>query len=154
MTKTKKCPKCSKELGQRTRTCACGHKFSFVKKIKNPKKCPQCFIDLKPRARKCKCGYEYPKKNKKKFEEIVDWKKLKDGSIIYLKKTSRGPYYKGENGPILMAYRGKFIVKQIHKEGIVGYSSSTGWAYIYMGKKKYIESTGIYRRPHRIYKKI
>lgn len=118
------------------------------------KNCPQCTGLLKLKARVCKCGFRYILKKKSPLQEIQDWQTLKEGSIIYLTKKSRGPYYQGEMARIPMSYRGKFTVRFLKEKGIIAYSSAAGFAYIYMGEPYLCPDTAIYNRKYRIYKRI
>lgn len=121
-------------------------------KIKRIKVC-LCGEEVGRKVRTCKkCGHTFEFKKVGRYEEIKDWKSLKDGSIIYLRKGSRGPYYMGEKSKILMGYRGKYVVKHIVDNGLEAYGG-VGFAFIYMGPTKYNEETGIYSRRYRLYKK-
>lgn len=121
-------------------------------KIKRIKLCP-CGKEVGRKVRACKdCGHKFEFKKVGRYEEISDWKKLKEGSIIYLRKGSRGPYYMGEKGKILMGYRGKFTIKHVIDNGLEAYGGE-GFAFIYMGPTKFSEDTGIYSRRYRLYKK-
>jgi hypothetical protein len=160
MAKIKICG-CGEKMGTKTRTCKkCGFKFEFKKIIINGKKCPQCTELLKPRAKECnKCNYKYPIKQNKKYEEIIDWKKLKAGQTIILKSGSKGPYFQGESGRLLVGYRGKFIISKIEENAIIAYgydrtTGSDGIAYIYMGPNFFSEKTSIYKRKYKLFKKI
>ena len=153
--KIKICPDCSLKQGQKTKTCKkCNHKFTFTKKITNGKKCPQCSQPLKKRAKNCeKCQYTYPIKNKKKWTEIKDWKKLKINEIFYLIKRSGGPYYLTQTDEkIDMFERGRFKVRQICDKGISAHSEC-GLAFIYLGPEYICPMTNLTQQPYKIFKK-
>lgn len=160
--KKKLCPDCDLELGAKVRTCPdCEHKFTFEKVILNGKNCPNCNTVLRKRAKECnKCQYLYPIK-KKGYEEIVDWKQLKRGDSIHIRKGGLGPYYITETDggypsgtKFLMGYRGQFNVLEVMKDGIRCYGSKEGGlCFIYMGRKVKCESTGIIRRKHKLWRK-
>lgn len=155
--KTKECPSCNKKgLGQKVRKCPkCAHQFVFERKIIGPsKRCPNCNTELKKRARICyKCRFEFLKVKKNgEYERIKNWRGLKEGSIIYLKKGSRGPYFPTENDKILMASRGKFVVGQVRDNGLTVYSRM-GMEFLYMGREYTCDVTGLVKRPYRIFKK-
>lgn len=123
--------------------------------IKKTKLCPDCNTEVQGRkTRTCpKCGHKFVFK-KGKWEIIKQWKTLKKGDTFYLKSGSKGPYFNGENGMILMGYRGKFVVRHLDTNGIEAYSSHTGFAFIYMGPDFYNINTGIHRRKYILFKRI
>lgn len=124
-----------------------------VKTIKRIKTCPSCQLEVGRKTRTCSCGHKFLFVKKGKWEIIKKWKMLKRGDHFWLKSGSKGPYFKGENGIILMGYRGKFTVRNLDVNGIEAYSSHTGFAFVYMGPDFYCENTGIHRRKYILFKK-
>lgn len=120
---------------------------------KRIKKCPGCNNEVGRKVRTCDCGHKFTFQKLSRFEEIKDWKNIKPGTTIILRKGSKGPYYIGEKGKIPMGYRGQFHIKNVETNGLVGYSQTSGFAFIYMGPNEYIEDTGIYRRRYKLFKK-
>lgn len=160
--RVKNCPDCKITIGAKTKTCKCGHRFEFKTQIKNAKKCPNCTQQLRPRAKECfKCQYQYPIK-KKGYEEIMDWKKLKRGDVIYIRKGGQGPYYITDTDgsqpagtKFIMGYRGQFKVLEVMKDGLRCYGAKEGGlCFVYMGKKFKCESTGIIKRKHKLWRKV
>tara|TARA_B100000282_G_C31519241_1_gene393120 strand:+ start:219 stop:650 length:432 start_codon:yes stop_codon:yes gene_type:complete len=102
--------------------------------------CSKCNTVNGVRSFNCKnCGhaFEMKKARKKKREEIVtDYTSLKKGDIINVVGGS-GSYYTGEDGERhYMVDRGEYQVQGIKDEGILAYSTTGGYNYIYMGKER------------------
>jgi len=128
------------------------------------KTCVECQGSNGPRAFDCKhCGAPFvvktKKRRKRKMWEECNWRELRVGDIIKVKSGS-GPFWSniitGEMQ--LMGVYGVFVVNKIYPDGIGAYphknKAHSGYCFIYMGKRKYNETTGIERRPHKIKKFI
>lgn len=127
------------------------------------KKCPKCKKVNASRQRVCKhCSFEFISKNIPVKSEVKNWKELEIGSYIKIIQGT-GPYFiaKRENDEckvgerICMGDTGVFKVIKIDKNGIVAFGATNknaGYTYLYMGKAKYSEITGIFSEPYRIKK--
>jgi len=121
----KECPDCGLSVGVRTKNCPdCGWKFRIIKRGPKPKQ--------------------------------INWKELKRGDIIKCVQGT-GPYWLSpEDGERFgFNFRGKYVVNFLDKDGIGAYPykgnrTESGFCFIYMGKVKYNEKTGIHNRPHKV----
>lgn len=124
-------------------------------KIKRIKLCV-CQKEVGRKVRTCPhCGHKFEFKKLGKYEEIKNWKQLLPGDIFYINKGGLGPYYITQTEEkILFGYRGKFKVLNLDKDGIISYSAKNACCFIYMGKKCQSEMTGIFKRKHKLWKRI
>jgi len=126
--------------------------------MKGKKVCPECDTFNGPRAFNCKkCGHAFklrkPRKRKRK-ELIEDYTSLEKGDTIYVVGGS-GTYYTSDNGEKqYLTDRGEYKVYSLKQDGILAYSNTGGYNYLYMGKtmkSKLLDN--ITKAPCRILKK-
>jgi len=134
-----------------------------MKLKRGQKLCKQCKSINAARQRVCiVCKKPFQLKNKPIKNEIKDWKSLQKGDAFRV-INGTGPYYilkrdcsEGEQGDrLFMGAKGKYVVKDIADHGIHAWSiTSRGnyYEFVYMGNDQFVESLGIYKRPHRIVK--
>jgi hypothetical protein len=126
----------------------------MAKKRKQPlKSCPDCQEQCHARLATCKkCGYVFYKK-KKRF--IENWREeLSPGDHVRVVGRS-GTYYIKESGEkIYFTNPGVYLVKHIHKDGIVAIGTGRvahGYEFLYMGKKKQSSMLdNMYCSPHKL----
>lgn len=108
---------------------------------KGRKICPECRIEVGARVLTCpnsKCQHIFKLKKLKTKKEQISWTKLTPGSIISVE--GGGPYYESGDGVKHgMGYSGKFLVQSLDDNGIVA-TGNGGYAYIFMGDDKKMES--------------
>lgn len=134
-----------------------------MKLNRGQKKCKKCSKINASRQRVCKyCGYEFKCKNVPIKSEVKNWKELEIGSYIKIIQGT-GPYYIPKRDTeeskigekICMGDTGVFKVIKLENEGIVAFGATNknaGYTFLYMGKPKYSETTGIFSEPYRIKK--
>lgn len=134
----------------------------YMKLKRGQKLCKNCNQINGARAHTCKhCNNEFKpgatSKNKKtkprkvkKFEEITDWKELKNGDRIKVVARSGNYYLNDETGEKqYLTDGGIYTIQDIDSSGLVVYAN--GYGYIYMGPE--VRSNTIpnmYRSPHKI----
>jgi hypothetical protein len=122
------------------------------------KTCPKCSTTTGPRSHCCSnCDYVFvfkPKSKETKNTKIiqnVNWRELVKGDRI---KVAGGPYYVSKGEFIPMGYRGKFVVDNVDKNGILawGIDKSSGFAHIYMAGDFQNTETGVWKTKHKLIK--
>lgn len=127
-----------------SKQCSCGHicgPRSFV--------CPACNTSFSFKSEKTHAKAKRVEKviKTKKGLAKVDWKSLKKGDMILVK---RGPFWANSStNYVSMGYSGRCKVFEVQEKGLVVFNEKEGgYGFIYMGESDFSEETGIYNEPH------
>jgi hypothetical protein len=132
-----------------------------MKLNRGQKRCKKCKSINAARQRICKnCQFEFISKNTPVKGEIKDWKSLEIGDYIKIIQGT-GPYFINKKDTeeskvgdrICLGDIGVYRVEKKYRDGlrVSGVSfKNGGFSFLYMGKPKYIPSTGVHREPYRI----
>lgn len=121
--------------------------------------CTECNTANGVRSFNCKnCGHAFKMKKARKIKRkqlVNDYTSLEKGDTIYVVGGS-GTYYTGEDGEKqYMTDRGEYQVHDIKDEGILAYSTTGGYNYLYMGEiRKSDVLRNITKAPCKILRKV